>query len=70
MFKAFVNSFDFRGMRIDEALRQFLQSFRLGNRCYGSDSPKNVDWDPVIFGLLIFGHDYVGTTQVLNHQTE
>ena len=29
VLKAFVKSFDFRGLRIDEALRQFLQSFRL-----------------------------------------
>jgi len=29
VLKSFVRSFDFRGLRIDEALRQFLQSFRL-----------------------------------------
>ena len=29
ILKAFVKSFDFSGMRIDEALRMFLQTFRL-----------------------------------------
>lgn len=29
VLKSFVKSFDFRGLRIDEALRQFLQTFRL-----------------------------------------
>ncbi len=32
ILEAFCNSFDFRGVRIDEALRQFLETFRLPGR--------------------------------------